>query len=102
MLSVPECPHVRLLEDRLRRAVTGLAGVSMSRKVIATADDAARAGMRGSPTVLVDGIDPFAEPRVPTGLSCRLYRQPDGTIEGAPSVDRLRAALQAPAGQACQ
>ena len=34
-------------------------------------DQAARRGMHGSPTILIDGIDPFAVPGQPASVSCR-------------------------------
>ncbi|MFF0446266.1 alkylmercury lyase family protein [Streptomyces sp. NPDC004609] len=55
--------------------------------------EAARLGMTGSPTVLIDGTDPFTTPGTPASVSCRLYRGPDGTVDGAPSVPELRRAL---------
>lgn len=58
-----------------------------------------RLGMTGSPTFLVDGVDPFAVPGAPASVACRLYRRPDGRAEGAPSVADLRRALS-PAGSA--
>jgi hypothetical protein len=99
ILSVPDCPHVAVLAERLDQAIAGLTGlvgsltVVVDQVVVQTADEAARAGLRGSPTLLIDGTDPFAEPGVVASLSCRLYRQPGGGIEGAPSVTQLRAAL---------
>jgi hypothetical protein len=42
--------------------------------------------------VLIDGIDPFAQPDGPTGLSCRIYTTPDG-LRGSPTIGMLRAAL---------
>ena len=35
-------------------------------------EEAARYGMQGSPTILIDGRDPFAEPGAAASLSCRL------------------------------
>jgi len=67
--------------------------VTVSRQVIATEDDAARGGMHGSPTILIDGLDPFAGPGQAASLSCRLYRDSDGRSGGAPSVSQLRDAL---------
>jgi hypothetical protein len=49
--------------------------------------------MRGSPTLLVDGRNLFADPDTPPSLSCRLYRAPDGSQQGAPSVEDLRRVL---------
>jgi hypothetical protein len=93
VFAVPDCPHVAVLEERLGLALEGCANVSVTRQVIASEHDAARTGMRGSPTVLIDGADPFAEPGQLTSLSCRLYRDRDGKVDGAPSVRELRTAL---------
>jgi hypothetical protein len=92
LLTVPGCPHREVFEQRLALALAGRAAVIVRREV----SDVARArqlGLRGSPTLLIDGVDPFAAPGEPASLSCRLYRLPDGSVDGAPSVDQLRAAL---------
>ena len=60
--------------------------------VTAARAEAERLGFRGSPTILLDGRDPFAATGDPVGLSCRVYRNEEG-LEGAPSLARLRAAL---------
>ena len=49
--------------------------------------------MQGSPTLLIDGSDPFAASGGPPGLSCRIYREPGGQAEGAPSIAALSRAL---------
>ena len=51
-------------------------------------------GFHGSPSILVDGVDVFAEPGAGVGLSCRIYRTPEG-LAGAPTLDQLRAKLDA-------
>jgi hypothetical protein len=51
--------------------------------------------MHGSPTLLIDGIDRFAEPGQVASLSCRLYRDV-GKAEGAPSDRQLRQAISTP------
>ena len=93
VLAVPGCPHVAVLEERLASVLEGR-GVTVSRHVITEQGEAARWGMRGSPTVLVDGADPFAEPGQPASLSCRLYRGDDGRGSGAPSATQLRHAIE--------
>ena len=50
--------------------------------------------MHGSPTLLIDGVDPFAVPGQPPSMSCRLYRDDDGQASGAPSAGQLRQALE--------
>ncbi len=44
-------------------------------------------------TVLVDGVDPFADASAPVGLSCRVFRTPDG-LRGAPTVEQLVRVLR--------
>ncbi len=39
--------------------------------------------------VLVDDVDPFAEPDTAVGLSCRLYRTEDGGRAGSPTLEQL-------------
>ena len=56
---------------------------------IATDADAAAAGMRGSPTILIDNADPFTPPGTPTGIACRVV--PGG--DPIPTVEAIRAAL---------
>src|SRR5260221_13116076 len=90
VLAVPGCPHLPVLDERLAEALDGLPGVSVSRQVIATEDEAARSGMHGSPTILIYGLDPFAEPGQPASVSCRLYRDCDGLADAAPPARQPR------------
>ena len=99
VLAVPGCPNASALDDRLAAVLDGRAGVSVSRQVISDEGEAARWGMHGSPTLLIDGVDPFAEPGQPSSMSCRLYRDEHGQLSGTPSLRQLRQAIgQAPAG----
>lgn len=68
--------------------------------MIATQEEAERAGMTGSPTLLLDGTDPFARPGQQPGISCRLYRDADGRLGPAPSVAQLHGVLDARARDA--
>ena len=94
MLTVPDCPHASLFEARLAAALIGLPTVEITRAVVTDVDQAQRWDMRGSPTLLINGADPFSGPRQPASLSCRLYRDGDGNTSGAPSVEALRAAIE--------
>jgi hypothetical protein len=51
-----------------------------------------RLGFTGSPTIWLDGTDPFASPNAVPALACRVYASPDG-LAGSPAVDRLVHAL---------
>jgi hypothetical protein len=42
--------------------------------------------MAGSPTLLIDGVDPFAMAGQAWNLSCRLYADEAGAASGAPSL----------------
>lgn len=94
VLHVVDCPNLAPMLDRLHE-VTDLA--VMTREVSSTAE-ATASGMAGSPTLLINGIDPFATPgQRDFGVSCRLYRDEQGRIVPAPSVDHLRDAITASA-----
>jgi hypothetical protein len=95
VLTVPGCPNGPLVEQRLADVLAGRPEVTVERRVEGTAELAEQYGMNGSPTVLIDGRDPFAEPGVTASLFCRLYRDEDGRLQGAPSTTQLRAALAA-------
>lgn len=94
LLFFDDCPNWRLTNERLREALAraGRDDVRVQHRLVATAEQAAIAGFRGSPTVLVDGQDPFADPAAPAGLSCRVFRTEAG-LAGAPSVEQLLAVL---------
>ncbi len=83
VLTVPDCPNAAAFEERLAAALAGRP---------------ADAGMHGSPTLLIDGTDPFAAPGQPPSLSCRLYRDAAGRTGAVPSVQELRRVLSAGAG----
>lgn len=94
ILSVPDCPNTSLLDGRLTEAIATL-GLDLAVEHVTVADEAhARAsGMNGSPTLLLDGVDPFAAPGVEPSVSCRLYPADGGGIDGAPSIAAIAERL---------
>lgn len=70
----------------------GLNGLEVVVRVLTTDEDAAAVPFAGSPTVLVEGRDPFPSGG-PTGLACRVYPTPAG-FRGAPSVEQLMDVLR--------
>lgn len=53
------CPNGRALTPVLERLADEF-GASLEHRAVETPEEAARIGFRGSPTVLIDGEDPFA------------------------------------------
>jgi len=90
------CPNWRVAEERLRvtLAETGEHHIPVALEPVETHEEAVRLGFHGSPTILVDGRDPFGIDGTPVGLACRIYATEDG-FQGAPTIDQLRAAISA-------
>lgn len=99
LLHVPDCPNTGVLAERLQSLITGHADVVVERRVVRDQAEAAARGMNGSPTLLVDGADPFAATGQSPSLSCRLYLDEAGAVCGAPSLSQLRVALSPRPGQ---
>ena len=91
VLHVAGCPGAVTLAARLAQLVSGRTEVEQ--QVVGDLDQATTLRMTGSPTLLIDGVDPFAVAGLPASLSCRLYRDETGSISGAPSLAQLREAL---------
>ncbi|WP_246187117.1 thioredoxin family protein [Microlunatus speluncae] len=92
VLHVDECPNLPPLLARLAE-VTDLPVVT---RQVETDAEAAALGMAGSPTLLINGTDPFAGPEAcQCGVSCRLYRDEAGRLVPVPTVDQLGAAITA-------
>ncbi|MFC9625797.1 alkylmercury lyase family protein [Streptomyces sp. NPDC056930] len=92
VLTVPDCPNVLVVRERITTALDGREAQVEQIEVREEAQ-AARWGMTGSPTVLVNGVDPFAVAGAPASVSCRLYRDEEGRPGGAPSIEALRQAF---------
>ena len=91
------CPNWKVTAADLRELIVEQqTTASLHLQLIDTPEAAEEQCFRGSPTVLVDGVDPFADPDVPVGLSCRVYVTPDG-LAGSPTRDQLLEVIQAAA-----
>ncbi len=91
LLYFQGCPNWTVADARLA-ALSDELDLTVERRLVQTPEEAEAAGFRGSPTILVDGRDPFATGDEPPGLACRIYQTPQGP-QGAPTVEQLRAAL---------
>lgn len=93
VLAIADCPNAPVLERRLASVLASRPAATITRRVITSPAEAARWQMHGSPTLLVNGRDPFAEPGTAPAVACRLYRGEDGQLDGAPTEAVLRLIL---------
>lgn len=91
LLYFDGCPYWELADQRLR-VVAERRGLRVEHRLVTTAEEAEAARFRGSPTILIDGRDPFAVDDQPCGLACRIYPTPSGPA-GSPTVEQLEAVL---------
>jgi hypothetical protein len=89
------CPNWEVAFARLREALDaeGHSGTRPKLELASGAEEAERLRFRGSPTILIDGVDPFADECLPVGFTCRVFETETG-LEGSPSVEQLRTALR--------
>ena len=66
----------------------GLDDLEVAVRVLTSEAEAVGVPFAGSPTILVDGRDPFPSSGTTTELACRIYRTESG-FAGTPSVDQL-------------
>lgn len=85
-----ECPNWRVADERLRRALwdLGRADEPIRYQRVESPEEAERVAFGGSPTILIDGDDPFPDPAGPAGFACRVYAG-----DAAPTVAQIRRAL---------
>lgn len=92
LLRIGECPNWMEAANRLDGVLAQL-GVEPDEFIIRRVS-APEPTFHGSPTILIDGHDPFVAPGsapqpADGGLSCRIYDTPDGP-GGAPTSDQIR------------
>ena len=91
------CPHSDVALERAREAVA-LEGVAANVRMVEIlgTDDAITRRFLGSPTIQVDGEDVELAARVRNdyGFMCRTYRDSDGNVAGAPSVELISTAIK--------
>ena len=88
------CPNWVVADKRLKQALDTAhhSDVVVERQPVETAEEAELIGFTGSPTILVDGRDPFATGDEQIGLACRVYTTPDG-LSGSPTIQQLTEML---------
>jgi proline dehydrogenase len=104
LLATPDCPHAERAEDILRAALSEDGREPSVRRIyISDLDHAAGLGFHGSPTIRIDGRDVAPPPaELPINLGCRLYRQPDGGLDGVVPAATIVAEVTRRREQAAQ
>ena len=87
-------PNWFTARDRVRTVLDALGqgSVEIELQRISSSEEAHEFRFRGSPTILIDGEDPFGSEESGYGLISRIYRTEEGT-DVAPSELQLRDAL---------
>ncbi|ROR91855.1 DF family (seleno)protein [Nocardioides aurantiacus] len=94
LLVVPDCPHEVTARDMVETVLNDLEVRARISTTVVDSDEQARdIDFVGSPTFLINGQDPFADPEATVGLACRMYRTPHG-IDGLPPLSSLREAIR--------
>jgi len=86
LLYVAGCAHHSVARHRIDEALSRAGCEATVTERLVT--DATEKGFAGSPTILIDGRDPFASAGTVDALACRLYATTAG-MQGAPTVDEL-------------
>jgi len=94
LLYFDGCPNWTVLEERLQDALD-LVGVpaTIERCPVETQEEADRLQFAGSPSILLNGRDPFCSVSGDHGLACRIYSTPGGPA-GAATLDQLVEAVK--------
>jgi hypothetical protein len=71
---VPDCPNAETTTTVVRGALDefGLSFVPIATVLVTCQEQAEQAGFVGSPTIMIDGRDPFADPSQKPGLAHRV------------------------------
>lgn len=90
LLYFDGCPNWTVADERLTEALrtVGRGDVSVERRLVETVEEAEELGFIGSPTIRIDGTDPFASGTEEVGLACRVYATPTG-LAGSPTTTQL-------------
>ena len=94
LLYFDGCPNWTVADERLAEALrkVGRNDVSVERLRVESLEQAEEMGFLGSPSIRVDGTDPFASGAEQVAFACRVYATPDG-LSGSPTTEQLVAVL---------
>jgi hypothetical protein len=90
ILHIEECDNWSDAGQRVRATLnaTGHPDIGVENRLLQTSEEAAAVPFAGSPTILLDGTDPFPSDGRTTELACRIYPTATG-FAGMPTVEQL-------------
>lgn len=91
LLYFEGCPSWQAMAAHLDELASEL-GYTWTPVAVETWEEAEAQQFHGSPSLHIDGVDPFAVPEDAVGLSCRIYSTPHGPA-GTPDLRTLRQLL---------
>ena len=92
LLYFDGCPNWKTTAERLTVIAAERPEITVIRHLVETVEEAERVAFHGSPSILIDGVDPFAGAGAGVGLACRIYQTPQGPA-GSPTLEQLRSAV---------
>lgn len=92
LLYFEGCPNWKVADERLAKVAAERSDITLTCRQVRTIEEAERVGFHGSPSIVVNGVDAFADADAGIGLACRVYATPDGPA-GAPTLEQLRAVI---------
>lgn len=78
LLVIPDCPYTTLAEALIAMTLSelGLSHRPVLTTLITTTAEAIRRRFTGSPSIVINGVDPWAHPNGQSGLTCRVHPAP--------------------------
>jgi hypothetical protein len=92
LLYFDGCPNWKIVDDRLAVMAAERPEITITHHLVETFEEAKRVAFHGSPSILIDGVDPFAGAGAAVGLACRIYQTAQGQA-GSPTLEQLRSAV---------
>lgn len=92
LLYFDDCPNWKIADERLASIAAERPDLTVTHHLVESAEEAERWGFHGSPSILLDDVDLFADADAGVGLCCRVYETPDGPA-GAPTLEQLRMTI---------
>jgi len=92
LLYFEGCPNWLVMQQQLQELSSEFPEMTLTLRTVDTPEDAERLAFHGSPSIVLNGADPFADWSTPVGYSCRVYATPEG-LAGVPTKEQLHTVL---------